>query len=266
MAATGSYPVADFDHNSERHSADPVASYQALRAAGPVVRSEHHGGYWILSGYQPVFEAARDDETFSSARTTDGGEGLSVVIPKTPMHFHIPIEIDPPEFRKWRKILNPITAPAAIERLERMVRHYVTWFIDDIIEQGECDLAKVIGVPSIVTVDWLGLDVADWTRYASAHHAVLAAVRGSAEWDQAVTGTFLTWRAGRGRSSPRGAPNLLRTPSATSRSARSTDGPITDDEVYSMVDLLLAGGIGTTASLVSNTLGGSTSTRTSAAN
>ena len=254
MATEGSYPVADFDHNSERHSADPVGSYQALRETGPVVRSEHHGGYWILSGYQSVFEAARDDETFSSARTDDGGEGLSVVIPKTPMHFHIPIEIDPPEFRKWRKILNPITAPAAIERLERMVEHYVTWFIDDIIEQGECDLAGVIGVPSIVTVDWLGLDVADWKRYASAHHAVLAAVRGSAEWEQAVT-IDLPYLEGRTREviAARRAEPAEDTISYLTQC--EVDGRvITDDEVYSIVDLLLAGGVGTTASLVSNTV------------
>ncbi|TDO48688.1 cytochrome P450 [Kribbella sp. VKM Ac-2527] len=254
MAAEGRHPIADFDHNSERHSADPVGSYRALRDVGPVAWSEHHGGYWILSDYRSVFEAARDDETFSSARTGDGGEGLSVVIPKTPMHFHIPIEIDPPEFRKWRKILNPITAPAAIERLERMVRYYVTWFIDDIIERGECDLANVIGVPSIVTVDWLGLDVADWKRYASAHHAVLAAVRGSAEWEQAVT-VDLPYLEGRTReviAARRAEPadDIISYLVQCEVDGRT----ITDDEVYSMVDLLLAGGVGTTASLVSNTV------------
>ena len=71
----------------------------------------------MLSSYQAVFEAARHDEIFSSERNSYGGEGLSVVIPKTPMHFHIPIEIDPPNFRKWRKLINPITAPAAVDRM-----------------------------------------------------------------------------------------------------------------------------------------------------
>ena len=32
------------------------------------------------------------------------------------------------------------------------------------------------------------------------------------------------------------------------------DRPVTDDEVFAMVDLLLSGGVGTTASLVSNTV------------
>lgn len=254
VTAASRCPVVHFDHNSEEHSADPVGSYRAVRESAPVAWSEAHGGYWVLSDYKSVFEAARDDATFSSARTSDGGEGLSVVIPKTPMHFHIPIEVDPPEFRKWRKLINPITAPAAVERMQLMVERYVTWFIDLIIESGECDMATVIGVPSIVTVDWLGLDVADWQRYASAHHAVLAAVPGTATYQRAVE-VDLPYLEGRTRAI------------IAARRAEPTDDVIsylvqqqvdgravTDDEVYSIVDLLLAGGVGTTASLVSNTV------------
>ncbi len=43
------------------------------------------------------------------------------MIPKTPMHHHIPIEIDPPDFRKYRKIINLITSPAAAERMSDLV-------------------------------------------------------------------------------------------------------------------------------------------------
>ena len=176
-----------------------------------------------------------------------------MVIPKTPMHFHIPIEIDPPEFRKWRKILNPITAPAAIERLEQMVEHYVTWFIDDIIEQGECDLRG-----DRRPLDRHGRLARSRRRrleaYASAHHAVLAAVRGSAEWEQAVT-VDLPYLESRTREviAARRAEPADDTISYLTQC--EVDGRvITDDEVYSIVDLLLAGGVGTTASLVSNTV------------
>ena len=79
-----------------------------------------------------------------------------MVIPKTPMHHHIPIELDPPDFRKYRKILNPITSPSAAERMSDVVLEYATRFIDDVIEAGECDFASVIGVPAAITIDWLG--------------------------------------------------------------------------------------------------------------
>lgn len=254
MAQPGRCPVVHFDHNSPEHSADPVRSYRALRSEHPVAWSEAHGGYWIMSGYQSVFEAARNDEVFSSQRNGYGGEGLSVVIPKTPMHFHIPIEFDPPEFRKWRKLINPITAPAAIERLERLVKHYVTWFIDETIETGECDMTTVIGVPSIVTVDWLGLPLEDWKKYAFVHHAVLAAVPGSEEYVQAteVEMPYLSQQMREVIAARRAEP---KDDTISYLVTQVVDGrPVTDDEVFSMVELLLAGGVGTTASLVSNTI------------
>ena len=59
------------------------------------------------------------------------------------------IEVDPPDFRKYRKILNAITSPAAIVELMERIEYHTTWFIDRIIEQGRCDFAEVIGVPAI---------------------------------------------------------------------------------------------------------------------
>ncbi|WP_447643438.1 cytochrome P450 [Nocardioides zeae] len=247
-------PVVTFDHNSETHSEDPAASYRKLREEHPVAWTDAHGGYWVLSGYDAVFEAARDDYTFSSARNSYGGEGLSVVIPKTPAPFHIPIEVDPPEFKKWRKLINPITAPAAVDRMEKIVKHFVTAFIDDIIETGECDMTSVIGVPAIVTVDWLGLPIEHWKTYATAFHALLVAVPGTEEFDQAVKVDLpMLEEVTRGVIAERTAAPTDDIISYLVQ--QEVDGrPVTADEVFAMVDLLLSGGVGTTASLVSNTV------------
>jgi cytochrome P450 len=254
MANDERCPIVDFDHNSQEHSTDPVASYRKLREANPVAWTEAHGGYWVFSDYDSVFEAARDDETFSSARNSYGGEGLTVVIPKTPMHLHIPIELDPPEFRKYRRIVNPIAAPAAVERMHGMIRRYTTWFIDQVIESGECDFAQVIGVPSIVTVDWLGLPVSDWKRYSFAHHAVLAAVPGSEDWERAtkVELPYLSQQMREVIAARRASPREDLISYLVQQEV--DDRPVTDEEVFSMIELILAGGVGTTASLVSQTL------------
>ncbi|MFF5991704.1 cytochrome P450 [Prauserella flavalba] len=247
-------PVIRFDHNSPEHSADPVGAYRELRQGPKRGWTDASGGYWVLSDYDSVFEAARDDDIFTSRRTDSGGEGLSVVIPKTPMHLHIPIELDPPDFRKYRKIVNRITAPAAIEKMRDMVERHTTEFIDSVIEQGECDLTSVIGVPSIVTIDWLGLPIEEWQRYSRAHHAVLAEPQGSPAFEQAtkVDLPYLAdqmWDVIRQR---RAEPqddiiSYLVTQEVDDR-------PLTDDEVFGIIDLLVAGGVGTTASLVSQAL------------
>ena len=247
-------PVVSFDHNSPEHSADPVASYARLRADAPVAWTDAHGGYWVLSDYDAVFEAARNDAVFSSGRSEYGGEGLSNVIPKAPVRLHIPVELDLPEHRSYRKVLNPVTSPAAVEQLVPMIRRWSTWFIDQVIEAGECDFATVIGVPAVVTLDWLGLDVHDWQRYSRALHSVLADSPGSPAHTYAVEVDIpwmeqqITEAIAQRRKEP--TDDLI-----SHLLAQDIDGePITDDAAYSVIELLISGGVGTTASLVSQTL------------
>jgi cytochrome P450 len=251
---TGRCPVVPFDHNSPGHAADPVARYRELRGAHPVAWTAAHGGYWVVSGYEAVFAAARDDDVFSSARSSDGGEGLTVVIPKNPVHLHIPIELDPPDFRKYRKIVNAVTAPAAVERMSRLIDFYCTWFVDQVIERGACDFTEIAGVPAIVTIDWLGLEVADAQRYASAQRATLAYPKDSAEFAHAVDADlpYLTERMRTTIAARRREP---RDDIISFLCAQEVDGrPLTEDEVFSIVDLLVAGGTLTTANLLGSSL------------
>ena len=254
MVTSQRCPVVDFDHNSPAHSADPPASYRRLRESAPVAYTEAHDGYYVLSDYVAVMRAARDDATFSSQRNDIGGEGLSIVIPKTPVHFHIPIELDPPEFGPWRKLVNPLTSPLAVRGLQPLIDHYVTWFVDEIIEAGEADLAEVIAVPSIITVDWVGLPVADWQTYSRAHRAALSAVPGSPLYRRAVEEDFPflaeQMRATIAQRREQPSEDLISYFLAQEVEGRA----VTDDEVFSIIDLIVAGGVGTTASLVSNTV------------
>jgi cytochrome P450 len=247
-------PVVHFDHNSAEHAADPVASYRALRSEHPVAWSDANGGYWVISGYDAVFAAARDDDVFSSARSPDGGEGLTVVIPENPVHLHIPIELDPPAFRPFRKIVNAVTAPAAVERMRQLIDFYCTLFVDRVIERGECDFSEVIGVPAAVTIDWLGLPVADAQRYASAQRATLAFPRGSAEFARAVE-VDLPYLAEQMRATIAARRREPRDDVISFLVGQAVDGrPLTGDEIFSIVDLLVAGGTLTTANLVSSSL------------
>lgn len=247
-------PVVDFDHNDPHHSADPVASYRALRERTPIAWTEAQGGYWVLSDYAGVFDAAREHEVFSSARSSRGGEGLNNVIPKSPTRLHIPVELDPPEHRWFRKLLNELTAPAAVVGMQPMIDRWTTWFVDDVIEKGSCDLASVIGVPAVVTLDWLGLDVGDWRRFTRALHAPLAEVRGSEAYARAVE-VEVPWMQARITNAIRDRRTTPAHDVISHLLAQSVDGrPITDEEVYSLVELLISGGVGTTASLVSQTL------------
>ncbi|MGC5256122.1 cytochrome P450 [Gordonia sp. DT218] len=248
-------PVAQFDHHSPEHTESHVAIYKKLRDETPVAWSESHGGFWVLSDYASVYEASRDDDMFSSARHDEyGGPGLAVTVPKAPTQFHIPIEIDPPNSAPYRKLINKVTAPKAAEKLQPLIKHYVTGILDSVIESGEADLAIVAGVPAMVTVDWLGLDPADYKMYVDAMHTLVSAAPDSPEYrhaaDVAVPQVERTVRAhiAHRRDNP--------TDDITTYFIDSdvNERKMTDDEIYSILELIISGGVGTTASLVTQSL------------
>jgi cytochrome P450 len=246
-------PVVAFDHHSQAHAEDPVAGYRDLRMSAPVAWTEAHGGYWVLSDYASVFDAARDDDVFSSARHEEVS-GLAILIPPSPVHLHIPIELDPPDFRKFRKIVNLITAPAAVARLEDKVEYYTTWFIDNVIETGEADFADVIGAIAILTIDWLGLPAEEWRRYAAAQHAVIAERPDSEAFQRAVK-EELPYLAQQMREVIAARTAEPQDDVISMLVQQEVDGrPLTPDEVFGITDILVAGGTGTTASLVSQVL------------
>ena len=247
-------PLVDFDHNTAEHAADPAADYDRLREKCPVAFTQAHGGYWVLSDYDSVFDAGRDDQVFSSRRSSWGGEGLSSLIPKTPAPLHLPIETDPPEFRDYRRIVNEIASPKAVAALAPVIADYVTEFIDEIIESGSCDLAELVGVPAAITVHWLGLPQSEWRRYASATHAMVAEVRGSSAFQHAVDVDFPYLHAMTRRVIAERRKNPTDDIISFFVQQQVFGRAITDDEVFGTVDLLLAGGVDTTASLVGQSL------------
>ena len=247
-------PVTDFDHHSAEHSDDPVASYRRLRSKTPVAWTDAHDGYWVVSDWEGMEQVATDDDTFSSARHEAGGEGLSVLIPKSPVALHIPIEIDPPEFQGYRRIVMQFAKPSAIKAVQPMVERYATAFLDSVIEKGECDLADVVELPAIVTVDWLGLDPRDYMRYSSAMFAVIACHPDSDEYRQASTVDIpeIERQVREVIADRRANP---RDDVISGFTQADLDGrPLTDDEIYSMAELLISGGVGTTASLIGQSL------------
>lgn len=255
MSDTIRTPVVDFDHNSAEHSADTVQSYRNLRKQAPVAWSEAWGGYWVLSGYDAVFDAARDDDLFSSARHEEFGvTGQAITLPQKPLHIHYPIELDPPESQKYRSIMNKLITPKQVKVLMPMIDKYVDMFIDEMIETGNADFANLTGVPAIVTITWLGLPLKDWRKHASFHRNILSEPVGSDGYNKAVSEEMpylvdvIKQTIHEHKENP--------TDDAVSFIVQQEiEGrPITAEESFAMLELLISGGVGTTASLTGQAL------------
>jgi cytochrome P450 len=143
--------IESLDHMSPEFARDPWNTMRALREQCPVAHSSARGGFWVVSTYEDLCEIARDEATWTST------QGILVDGPG-PIR-NIPVEVDPPEFYKYRRFLNPLFAPQAISRREGEVRALANTLIDDVIEAGECDIHHALAqpLPAIMTYRLLGL-------------------------------------------------------------------------------------------------------------
>jgi cytochrome P450 len=248
-------PVVRFDHHSPEFAADPWSVYHELMVNNPVAWSETYGGFWVLTRYADVARVAKDDKTFSSDHDVDGVRNgyLGITIPSPPVRS-IPIEMDPPEFFEYRKVLNPPLAPAAVASKVDRIRAFTNESIDRFIEDGACDFVHdlAVRVPAFMTLELLGVPTDKWELYAEPLHASAWAPPDTPEHDRMVEG--VKWLLGdlaeeleRHRAEP--DDGLL------THIVRSEVGgkPISMEHMVGMAFLLAVGGLDTTAALLSNT-------------
>ncbi len=124
-------------------AADPVPFYRALRDQVPVARLAEMTGTHIISRYDDVKFALQHPEIFSSDLiAVDIGQ-------QRPL---IPLQIDPPDHVKYRRILDPHLAPRQIAPREGRMEAVVNELIDRFIERGSCDFHAELSVPLPCTV------------------------------------------------------------------------------------------------------------------
>lgn len=248
-------PVIEFDHHSAEFGKDPIGVYRRLQEECPVAWSDAYGGFWITTTYEDVARVAKDDATFTSQRTPDGGEGTSFVIPKHPGEPQYPIELDPPESLDYRRVLNPMLSRHAVADMAPMIEAHVTRVIDRFIESGSCDLVRDLTgpIPAAITLDWLGFEPGDWYRFAGPLHDLFAAVPDSERADKGAEGLGFLYEQCRALIAAR---REQPTEDATSTLVSTPVGGrlLTDDELMSVIFLLIVGGVDTTTSLTGQSL------------
>ena len=138
-------PFAAMDQET---AANPQPMFKMLREATPVMAIDGVGV--VLSGRAEIDEALRHPELFSSNMSA---VELGNIRPL------IPLQIDPPDHKKYRRILDPIFAPRQMALLEEPVSKLVNDLIDGFVERGEVDFAAEFSVPfpSQVFLTLLGL-------------------------------------------------------------------------------------------------------------
>ena len=120
----------------------------------------------MLSRKEDIMEALRHPEIFSS--NMDAVDLKN----KRPM---IPLQIDPPEHKKFRKLLDPIFAPRKMQAMDAEVSALVNNLIDGFIDKDEVDFAKEFSVPfpSVVFLTLLGLPPEDLDTFLTMKDGII---------------------------------------------------------------------------------------------
>lgn len=126
-------------------SVAPQWSNRALVEQG----SMELGGPVMVCTREYVDEALRNNTTFLTADLIEQGNTLPL----------IPLNIDPPDHVKYRKLLDPLFAPRRIDVLETDIADRVNRFIDTFVERGSCNFTAEFAelFPASVFLGMMGL-------------------------------------------------------------------------------------------------------------
>jgi cytochrome P450 len=158
---TAGSPFASMDPDMAAH---PQIMFKALRDECPVMAIEGTGV--VLTRKVEIDEALRHPEIFTS--------NMDAVDLKNARPM-IPLQIDPPEHKKYRKLLDPIFAPRRMAAMDESVSLIVNNLIDGFIDQGEVDFAQAFSVPfpSEVFLTLLGLPLGELDRFLAMKDGII---------------------------------------------------------------------------------------------
>lgn len=136
----GSIDAEQFDYMAPELGADLHERLAGLRASCPVAHSAKRDGYWVVTRYADVVRVAKDWASFSSAH------GVAPGTPPMPVKA-IPEHVDPPLHRVYKRLINVWFTPQAVAPLEQATRALVTELIDRFIHAGRCELMSELARP-----------------------------------------------------------------------------------------------------------------------
>lgn len=169
----------DFQLATAATWSNPWPMYRALRDHDPVhhvvpPNSPEHD-YYVLSRHADVWAAARDHETFSSAKgLTVNYDDLELIGLQDNPPF---VMQDPPVHTQFRKLVSRGFTPRQVEAVEPKVREFVVERIEGLRAAGGGDIVTELfkPLPSMVVAHYLGVPEEDWVQFDGWTQAIVAA-------------------------------------------------------------------------------------------
>jgi cytochrome P450 len=155
------------DNMFEAFSRNPQAVYRQMRETMPAVTliEGPMGPMGIVPHRRDIEEALRHPEVFASFEAVD----LQNVRPL------IPLSVDPPDHKKYRKILDPLFAPRVMMGLEPSIASLANDLMDAFEGSDEIDFSTAFSVPlpSQVFLTLLGLPLGELPAFLAMKDGII---------------------------------------------------------------------------------------------
>jgi cytochrome P450 len=146
---------------------DPQSIYRLMRdTMAPLeIVDSPSGKMGLITHRRDIEEAFRHPEVFASTEAVN----LQNIRPL------IPLSIDPPDHKKYRKILDPLFAPRAMARLEQPVAQLANHLMDAFEGEKEIDFAASFSIPlpSQVFLTLLGLPLEELSTFLAMKDGII---------------------------------------------------------------------------------------------
>ena len=252
-------PTYHFDRNAAEYRSQFKQITEEMHAKCPMAWTETYGGHWVAAGSKEVFELARcpavsNDHDINNERR--GYKGISIPTAKRVNVVRGGIlEMDEPDHRIYRNVLNPYMSPAAVKRWEPFIHDVTRACLDQKIEGGSIDFVDDLAnvVPAVLTLAMLGIPLKKWNLYSEPVHAAVYTPEHSPDIERVTAmhremGLDMVNNMLEIRENPR--PGIL-----NGLLQMRIDGePAPDLEILGNLGLVIGGGFDTTTALTAHSL------------
>jgi cytochrome P450 len=249
-------------YHFDRHTAEYRLQFEQIteemHAKCPVAWSDTYGGHWVAAGSREVFELARCAQVSNHHDLTGETPYKGISIPYAKRVNGVRggiLEMDDPEHRTYRNVLNPYLSPAAVKRWEPFIDDVTRACLDEKIEGGRIDFVDDVAniVPAVLTLAMLGIPLKKWAVYSEPTHAAVYTPEDSPDIERVLAmhrqmGLDLLTNMIEIRENPRpGLVNAL-------IQLRMDGEPAPDLEIMGNLGLIIGGGFDTTTALTAHAL------------
>lgn len=234
------------------------AYYRWLREEAPVYKGKLSIiSAYFLSRYGDCVAMLKDPRFVRNRTTITGGSSrLPFPMPKSiALMAHSMIIEDEPEHRRLRNLVHKAFTPRALARLEDRIELLTNELLDKAEPQGVVDLMEAYALPIPVTVikELVGVSDADMPRFRNGIRVLSEGFSGwnllrTFFWDLPGTVSFVRELIAWKRANP--ADDILTGLIQADEEGRK----LSEDELISMVMLLIVAGYETTVHLISNSV------------